>query len=160
MSAAIPGSYVSNKSRARGGVEVKIDSRTDILHNGIFNIELNVVFDPTADRYPTGRVVITTDLSDSLKGTFTARTIEYINTYGKHNPTIFMVGRCSVVLNETGTPPRACRYWLMIANNKQPNQGQSPDVAGFLITDSSGTRLAYGTGPASRGDIEVFAGAD
>ena len=52
---------------------------------------------------------------------------------------------------------RGCRFWLMLADNKQANAQGTPDVVGFLIFDGTGKRVAYGTGPVVDGDIEVVA---
>jgi hypothetical protein len=61
-----------------------------------------------------------------------------------------------VSLNEKAVTPKGCRYWLMIANNNtRENKKDTPDIAGFAITDRNGNRVAYGTGQMVNGDIHV-----
>lgn len=146
--------HVSTFSKAKGDGVVFIASRQDAVSSGKFSIGINVHFDPAVDAYPTGTLGIKADMSDGLHGVFTATTIELINAYGKHNPTIYLTGQCKV--ETTGAPPIGCRYWVMIANNKNGAAAAgTPDVAGFVINDRNGNRIAYGTGPLQSGDIEI-----
>jgi hypothetical protein len=153
---SIPAFHVSDLSKAKGSGEVFIQSRKDAVSSGIFNLKLEVHFDPTVDDYPVGSLIIRVDLSDGSKGTFTATSIELINSYGKHNPTICLTGRCS---DDAQPDARGCRYWVMIANNKAANvpitQG-TPDIAGFAIHDRNGNRIAYGCGPVRAGDFDIM----
>ena len=152
MNTSIPAFHVSGSSKAKGKGDVFIASRKDAGSTGIFHIEISVHFDPAADDYPTGTLTIKTDMSDSVKGSFTASTIELINSYGQDNPTIYLTGRCkSDTL--TRAPLHGCRYWVMIANNTKDGKG-TEDIAGFCIHDRNGNRMAYGTG-ALKGNIEV-----
>jgi hypothetical protein len=150
MTASIPGMHVSTKSKAQGEAKVFIQNRQDASHSGRFKVRLNVSFDPTSTPYPTGTVDIEASLSDSTSGAFSATSIELVNSYGKHNPTIFLTGRCKVSNGDE------CRYWLMIANNKLPAAPTTPDVVGFVIDDRNGKRIAYGTGSVESGDIQVI----
>ncbi len=115
-------------------------------------MELGVQFDPAVDPYPTGNVLIKVDLSDGAKGFFKATSIELINSYGKHNPTVYLTGRCA---GDVNSPAKGLRYWLMIASNKRPNQEGTSDVVGFAVHDNNGNRIAYGTGPLQSGDFDV-----
>ncbi len=152
MPTSIPAFHVSGLSKAKGKGDVFIASRVDAGAAGIFHIEINVRFDPAADEYPTGTLFIKTDMSDSVKGSFTASTIELINSYGKHNPTIYLTGQCkSDTL--TRAPLHGCRYWVMIANNTKDGNG-TPDTVGFCIHDRNGNQMAYGNGPL-KGNIDV-----
>jgi hypothetical protein len=99
-------------------------------------------------------VRIDVDLSDSFKGSADATSIEQVNSFGKHTPTSVITGRCKVNLQEAGTAPLGCRFWLLIANNKTSSQQGTADVVGFVIYDRNGNRVAYGTGPLE-GDIVV-----
>jgi hypothetical protein len=159
MSISIPAFHVSSKSMAKGKALVFIQSRQDAVSAGTFELRMDVHFDPVADIYPTGSFKLRTQMSDGLQGVFVCKTIELINSYGKHNPTIFLTGQCSVDPAGGDTkPPQGCRYWLMVANNKQPDTKQvTPDVIGFAIHDNTGNRIAYGLGPVKSGDIEVAA---
>jgi hypothetical protein len=152
---SIPAFHVSDISKARGSGDVFIQSRKDTApSSGIFSVRLDVHFDPVPDNYPAGSLIIKVDLSDSVKGAFTATSIELINSYGKHNPTIYLTGRCNV--EATGHVPKGCRYWLMIANNKKADDPHgTPDIVGFAIHDCTGTRIAYGTGPVKSGDFDI-----
>jgi hypothetical protein len=151
---SIPAFHVSDISKARGSGDVFIQSRKDAVSSGIFSARIDVHFDPSTDDYPAGSLTIKVDLSDSVKGTFTATSIELINSYGKHNPTIYLTGRCKA--ETTGNLPRGCRYWIMIANNKKVDDpAGTPDIVGFAIHDRTGTRIAYGTGPLKSGDFDI-----
>jgi hypothetical protein len=153
-STSIPAFHVSDISKARGSGNVFIESRKDAASSGTFSVDLNVHFDPAADNYPAGSFVIKVDLSDSAKGAFKATSIELINSYGKHNPTVYLTGRCDA--ETAGSVPKGCRYWLMIANNKKANDPQgTPDIVGFAIHDHNGNRVAYGTGPVKSGDFDI-----
>ena len=150
---SIPAFHVSGVSKAKGKGDVFIDSRKDAVSSGIFHIEIDVHFDPAgADNYPGGSLSIKTDMSDGAKGVFIASTFELINSYGKHNPTIYLTGQCKSDAASTA-PLRGCRYWVMVANNTKDNKG-TPDIVGFCIHDRNGNRIAYGTGPL-KGDIDV-----
>jgi hypothetical protein len=152
MSTSIPAFHVSGVSRAKGKGDVFISSRKDLTSSGIFHIEIDAHF-VAADNYPAGTLSIKTDMSDGAKGVFIASTIELINSYGKHNPTIYLTGQCKSDATGTTVPLHGCRYWVMVANNSRDDKG-TPDIAGFCIHDHNGTRVAYGTGPL-KGDIEV-----
>jgi hypothetical protein len=96
MITSIPNLHASTVSRAKGSGKVIISRRKDTVNSGLFSFKLAVKFDSVIDNYPKGSLEITTDLTDSLKGVFTATSIEMINSFGKHNPSIFLTGRCDV----------------------------------------------------------------
>jgi len=161
MSIQIPSLHVSNSSEVKGKAEVFITSRKDAAHTGTFGVGLSLRFNPALDAYPAGSLAFTISLSDSLKCQVKATTIEQINTYGKHNPTVYVTGRCDVKPQEDGPKAVGCRYWLMIADNaRKPSPEATPDVIGFLIYDRNGVRIAYGTGPVKAGDIVVAASGE
>jgi hypothetical protein len=152
---SIPAFHVSDISRASGFGEVFIQSRVEVGASGIFTVRINVHFDPPADDYPAGSLVIDASLSDSVKGSFTATSFELINSYGKHNPTVYLTGRCNAKV-ASDELPKGCRYWLMIANNRQAKDSAgTPDIVGFAIHDLTGARVAYGTGPLKSGDFSI-----
>ncbi len=153
----IPAFAVSDKSKAEGSGQVFIQSRTGGAA-GTFDIRLAVHFDPAVDEYPAGNVFIKADLSDSVKGSFNATSVELINSYGKHNPTIYITGQCKGDIVVGAAPLKGLRYWVMIADNRgvQPAAAPAtPDVVGFAIHDRNGNRIAYGTGPLRSGNITV-----
>jgi hypothetical protein len=152
MLVSIPAFHVSDISNVSGYGDVFIASRQDAFSSGIFFIKLSVTFNPAVNDYPTGSVFIKTDMSDGAKTSFDSTAIDLINSYGKHNPTVYITGKCkaSSALNQKGL-----RFWLMIANNKQANANGTPDVVGFAIHDNLGNRIAYGTGPLKNGDIKI-----
>jgi hypothetical protein len=152
MSTSIPAFHVSGLSKAKGKGDVFIASRKDVSSSGIFQIEIDVHFDPATDNYPTGTLTIKTELNDGIKGSFFASTIELTNSYGEANPTIYLTGQCkSDTL--TRAPLHGCRYWVMVADNSKNNDGTA-DVVGFCVHDRNGNRIAYGTGPL-KGNIVV-----
>lgn len=154
----IPAFAVSDKSRAEGGGQVFIASRTGGA-TGTFDIRVNVHFDPAVDEYPVGSVFIKADLSDSMKGSFNATSVELVNSYGKHNPTIYITGQCKGDIVVGAAPIKGLRYWVMIADNRGQQTATAPsgtpDVVGFAIHDRNGNRIAYGTGPLKSGNIAV-----
>jgi len=155
MTIQISNFHVSDKSRVAGSGRVAIlPRRKDAVHTGVFGVKIEVVFDPAVNDYPTGSVRIDVDLSDSFKGAADSTLIEQVNTFGKHTPTAVVTDRCRVSLQESGTAPVGCRFWLLIANNKKKGEEGTPDVVGFVVYDRNGNRVAYGTGPLE-GDIDV-----
>jgi len=147
----IPTLQVCNKTLATGKATVKINSRSDSLHSGVFALEIEVKCDPSGDGYPLGTVKFSgISMSDStIQGTIAATTLEQVTTTGKHTPTLYLNGRCKAE-NVNG-----CRFWLLVADNKRDNVDGTPDVISFLVFDGTGKRVAYGTGPVIRGDVTV-----
>lgn len=141
---AIPAFAVSDQTELKGKGEVFIKTRQDGLHTGTFIIEGSVQFNPGGgDAYPTGSLVIKSDLNDSLKGTFISSSIELVNSYGRANPTFFITGRCK---SDAEKNPIGCRFWVVIANNSSETNRETPDIVGFAIHDHNGNRIAYGMG--------------
>ena len=160
----IPTLQASNKTAAKGRAIVFIQSRKDAVHAGTFTLSLGggLSFDPATADYPTftGHPQIVVDLLDLPKGTVSLETVEQATTTGKYGATVYLSGRCKFDPTEKVTHPMTgCRYWLMIANNKRPNDKEgTPDVVSFLVFDKAGTRVAHGTGAVREGDLEVAPG--
>lgn len=152
MPLVLPALHVSDFARAEGSGEVFIASRADTRASGVFVVTLSVHFDPAVDAWPTGSVKIKTDLTDGLNGTFRATSIETMNAYGRHSPTIVVGGRC---LAGDGVQAVGLRFWLTAVDNRQQMDHGTPDVVGFAIHDRHGSRVAYGMGPLRRGGIRV-----
>jgi len=160
MMIQIPDVHLSTFAKAKGRAKVLIRSRTDPRHTGEFSVAIDMKFDPATDQYPNGTLEIDINLSDSVFGRVTSTTVEQLSYTGKHNPTVFATGRCHVQSREVDALSTECRYWLMMANNKEREQNLrsgTPDIISFLIYDRAGIVIAYGTGPALEGDIEVTA---
>ncbi|TDH22982.1 hypothetical protein EXU57_18120 [Segetibacter sp. 3557_3] len=124
MYTSIPAMHVSSRSHAKGGGTIFIQSRTGSpAPTGKFDVRIDVAFDPAVNDYPVlTNLTIRADLTDGQNGIFTATSIELINSYGKHNPTIYLTGRCKYD-GQTATHAKGFKYWLMIANNKAgPNK--------------------------------------
>ena len=126
-------------------------ARRDVASSGTFEFTVFAQFNPASNDYPTGTLRLKIDLSDSAKGLFTSTGIELINSFGKHNPTIFFTGR-GKMKTDLSKQPEGLRFWFMIADN---GNGQSPKVAGFAIHDRKGNRIAYGTGALLAGNVMV-----
>ena len=139
-------------SKVKGSADIFIASRQNALSSGVFSIKISAQFDPAVDNYPVGSLSIKVDLSDGIKGSFKATTIELINSYGKHNPTVYLTGQCA---DNSQPDALGCRYWVMIASNRLANQNGTPDIVGFAIHDRNGSRIGYGTGPVKTGDIDI-----
>ena len=146
----IPTLQVCNPTRVMGKALVKIVRRSDVGHAGTFTVRIQLKCHPKGTGYPAGTLAIDVDMSDSIvKGTITGVTFEQVTSTGKDTPTAYLNGRCKAA-RATG-----CRFWLMIADNKPPNEKGTPDVIGFLVLNGVGQRVAYGTGPVVEGDISV-----
>lgn len=152
MSIQIPNLHTSNRTKAEARARVFILRRQDGVHAGEFTVQGTLSFNPLTDAYPSGSLNIRVDLTDSARGTFVVKTVEQLDTTGKHTPTVFATGRCSADIDQKAV---GCRYWLMMADNKREREEQTPDVISFLIYDRNGRRVAYGTGPVSKGDVLV-----
>ncbi len=155
-SANIPSLHHSTRSRVTGSATVAIQSRQDAAHTGKFAIKVDATFDPSAAPfYPSGSLSIRVDLTDSVKGTFVAKTIEVMNSYGKHNPTVVLTGKCDGDLTNQPAAVKGYHYWIMIADDKPDGTAGTPDVISFVICDSTGDRVAYGSGLVIQGDLQV-----
>lgn len=150
----IPTLQVCNLTKVNGRAAVKIDSRSDATHLGVFKVAIEVKCDPEGLPYPDGVLVIGVDMSDSVvQGSVFAQTIEQVTSTGEESPTVYLNGRCTAEAVRGVIP--GCRFWLMIADNRSGNGRVTPDVIGFLILNGVGQRVAYGTGPVVEGDITV-----
>jgi hypothetical protein len=153
MSIQIPNLHTSNKTKAQVGAEVFIARRQSAGNSGVFKVKGALSFDPSTDAYPSATsLTINVDLSDSAKGVFLVKTVEQLDTMGKHTPMLFATGRCNA---DADGQPQGCRYWLMLVDNKSVSEPQTPDVIGFVVYDRGGKRIAYGTGPVTKGDVTV-----
>ncbi|MEO5889033.1 MAG: hypothetical protein ABIQ31_02215 [Ferruginibacter sp.] len=140
---SIPPFHVLGLSKAKGNGNLFVSNKGQAVTSGIFHIDMNVHFDPAVDSYPAGTLSIQTDLGDGGKGIFKASTIEFLNSYNKHDPTIYLTGQCQP--DEGTATADICRYWVMVVNNTKNNH-RSPDIVGFCIQDGNGKRIAYGSG--------------
>jgi len=147
----IPTLQVCNQTGATGKALVKINSRADAAHTGVFTVEIDLKCSSSGTGYPTGTLrILDINMSDSIaQGTIAGTTFEQVTTTGKHTPTVFLNGRCKAE-NVQG-----CRYWMLIADNKREGAEGTPDIVSFLVFDGTGKRVAYGTGPVIKGDVTV-----
>lgn len=152
MSIQIPNLHTSNKTEVQAAADVFIGRRQDASHAGVFSVRGTLTFNPATDDYPSGTMRIKVDLSDSAKGVFVVKTVEQLDTTGKHTPTAYATGRCAADVDVRAS---GCRYWLMLADNQREGGEQTPDVISFLVYDRNGKRVAYGTGPVARGDVTI-----
>jgi hypothetical protein len=152
----IPTLQVCNNTRVQGTGLVRIARRTDSLSAGTFRVSTNLNCNPKGVGYPEGTLSMSDiSMSDSadIKGAI-SMSVEQITTTGKQSPTVYLNGRCKAPTTSGKNIP-GCRFWMMIADNKQANQKGTPDIVGFLVFDGTGRRVAYGTGPVEQGDITV-----
>jgi len=147
----IPTLQVCNQTVAGGRAVVKINSRADAQHSGVFSVVIELKCDPRGDGYPSGTLkIFDISMSDSsVQGIIAGTTFEQVTTTGKHTPTLFLNGRCKAE-NVNG-----CRFWMLIADNKREGAEGTPDIISFLVFDGTGKRVAYGTGPVVKGDVTV-----
>jgi hypothetical protein len=162
----IPSLQVCNVTGAQGNATVSIQPRKSgnpTPNAGTFTIAFGTPVSCNPPVYPAGQFTIKVDMTDTNgavnKGTVTSTTIEQVTTTGFDTPTLYMNGRCSFPPSSTGGgQQQGCRYWLMIADNASHaagSAGGTPEVIGFLIINSQGGRVAYGTGPVSSGHITI-----
>jgi hypothetical protein len=151
----IPTLQVCNGTKANGTATVHLTARQDISHTGDFTVRIDGLgCDPIAgDGFPAGTIGMSFSLSDSSATAVTVTSIEQLTTTGKHTPTMYLNGRCKATTSNGSIP---CHFWLMLVDNKPStaNTG-TPDVVGVLVVDKTGKRITYGTGPVTRGDIDV-----
>lgn len=148
----VPTLQVCNETLIQGKAIVKIVSRADASHSGTFTITIEVKCNREVNGgYPAGAFQIgNLSMSDSIaQGAIASMSLEQVTSTGKHTPTAYVNGRCKA------DRVVGCRFWLMLADNKKPNQRGTPDVVSFLVFNSTGQRVAYGTGPVLEGDIQV-----
>jgi len=146
----IPTLQVCNLTDVDGDATVRIAGRADARSSGTFRVQIKLKCDPARGGVPEGELVVSEiSMSDStIQVAFKGVVFEQVTSTGKHTPMAFLNGRC----DWHGTP---CRFWILLADNKQPDQRGTPDVIGFLVLDSLGHRMAYGAGPVVTGDIKV-----
>ena len=156
----IPTLQVCNQTRVYGKGLVKIISRKDALHNGTFTVYIdqrNPIICSSVSGYPRGKIIIhNINMSDSLiQGAVISTYIEQVTTTGKHTPTVYIKGRC-MIKSRVQRKIKGCRFWIMIADNKRKDTRKgTPDIVSFLVFDANGKRIAYGTGPVVKGDLNV-----
>src|SRR6266851_3139514 len=125
MSIQIPNLHTSNRTRVDADpiATVFIARRKDATHSGLFTVRGNLAFNPTTDVYPSGSMLIRVDLSDSVSGAFTVKTVEQLDTTGKHTPTAYGTGRCSFQpSSDRDREAIGCRYWIMLVDNKREKE--------------------------------------
>jgi len=140
---------------------VTILSRKDASHTGSFTVNVKLGCD--ANGYPSGSLTITNlSMTDStIQGTITATSFDQLTSTGKDTPTAYANGRCTAQSVTGGSQVSGCRYWIMFADNAKPQATlpaplpQTPDIISFLVFDKTGKRVAYGTGPVAKGNIDV-----
>lgn len=151
----IPTIQTCNGTQAKGKAIVRIESRADATHKGMFEIVIELKCDRGG--YPGGLVEFSQlSMTDSVvQGTIVSTTIEQLTSTGRVTPTLYVNGRC-----KAESAP-GCRFWLMVANNRPANTDKgTPDIVSFLVLNGAGQRVAYGTGPVIQGDLDVAATAN
>lgn len=145
----IPTLQVCNQTSVTGKAVVRIMSRSDASHSGIFEVAVELSCTPPG--YPSGSVTISTiSMNDTLAASpITSTGIDQVTSTGKYSPTAYISGRCKA------ENVKGCHFWMMFADNKPGDKEGTPDIVGFLVFDGTGHRVAYGTGPVLKGDIKV-----
>jgi hypothetical protein len=156
----VPTLQVCNRTIVAGGVVVYVDARSDATHAGTFELKVEASCDPKASGNPGGSLSIKAiNVTDSqVTGDIIASgaNLEQITSTGQSTPTAYVNGKCTHQ-PPPGTPPiSGCRFWLLIADNKQvPQHQKTPDVVSVLVFDAGGRTVFYATGPAVQGHIKV-----
>lgn len=157
QSVQIPTLQVCSQTKISANAFVRIESRIDAAHSGMFVLRGDLSCDPKGSPYPTGSLGISgLSMSDStVQGDIVFTTYEQVTTTGKHSPMAWVNGRCKTQ-NAAGVVIEGCHYWLMMANNNNQFQnGKTPDIVSILVFDATGKRVAYGTGPTVDGDVTI-----
>ena len=50
-----------------------------------------------------------------------------------------------------------CRFWLSLADNDHPNEGDTPDVVSFLVLNAVGDEVAYAAAPVTDSSLSAQA---
>ncbi|MCP4134051.1 MAG: hypothetical protein GY754_23975 [bacterium] len=148
QSPQIPNIFLNNISKVDGEALIHIDNRVSGTLSGDFIVKINASCFPPA--YPAGSLSVQISMSDSSISYFESTSVDAMSSTGKHTPAVYLSGKCKTD-NENY---QGCRYWIMLADNSKEDNG-TPDVVGFLVLDGNGNRIAYGTGPVAKGDIDV-----
>ena len=157
QSVQIPTLQVCNQTKISANAFVRIESRIDGAHSGMFVLRGDLGCDPKGSPYPIGSLGISgLSMSDSTaQGDIIFTTYEQVTTTGKHSPMAWVNGRCKAQ-TALGVAIEGCHYWLMMANNNNQFQnGKTLDVVSLLVFDATGKRVAYGTGPVVDGDVTI-----
>jgi hypothetical protein len=154
----VPPTIVPNETAIKAGGTVTIVSRKDIQHSGKFKFSVGGSYNPVTDAYPSGTVKLSIDLSDTqLNGIVTVSVpnlgIMQLTSIGKHTPTVFLYARCDYGENAKGY------LWMMLVDNKKPEDAKTSDIVQFVLLDKFGKRIAYGCGPVDAGgDVHAVSG--
>ncbi len=146
----IPAFLQSGRTRIKGDGKIFIPSRRDSVSSGMFGVSLAIRFGSQRHDDPHGNIRLKTDLSDSLKGTFTATSIELVHANKKQQPVVFLTGSCKAFAENA---PDGLRYWLKLACDE--HKKEMTEYIGFVVHDQKGNRVAYGTGPLVSGTIKI-----
>ncbi len=120
----IPTLQVCNATKMEANAYVRIESRIDAAHTGLFILRGKLACSPTntLNPYPAGALeILGVDMSDStIQGDIKLTTFEQVTSTGKHSPTMWVNGRCEAA------QIAGCRYWLMVVDNTNGQNGKTP----------------------------------
>jgi hypothetical protein len=131
------------------------ESRRDAQHSGRFQVTMDLgCSGDTAEVRVSNLEIHAQELADNDPGidqVISADGAVRLFSIGEAmTPIMFISGACR------GGGPNGCQFWLMLADNGS-DRAKAPDLVAFLVSDRSGKRLAYGTGPIQQGDISIQA---
>ena len=141
----LPSPQFCNATQIEGAAEGSVEGR------GTFVLTLDVTCQPDAGdtAFPQGTLTLDLELNDpQFEGRLNATLIEGVRTVGRNTPTVYLSGRCDV------PDVVGCRFWLFASDNDHLDEGDAPDVVGFVVLDAQGREVAYATAPV-RGDISA-----
>jgi hypothetical protein len=149
----IPPLLVGNNTQVKGKATVNLGVQ------GSFMLEIDVRCDQTTNGFPKGSLNFTVPTTGEslLQGPLTvgerANPVYFnqLTSTGNKAPTAFLLAMCE---GTTTKPVFHGWIWIMIADNKLSGS-KLPDIVSFLVLDTSGKRVAYGTGPVTSGDLTV-----
>jgi hypothetical protein len=142
-----------NKTQVKGQGKAFLPARADLPAglSGAFAFTISSITCDPANGYATGNILISLDLTDSVSGTVTSTVLDQVTTVGKNTPTAYLSGRCTA----SPTPIPGCRFWVMVADNKQAQGQASADIISLVLFDGAGKRVAHATGAVRDGDFTV-----
>jgi hypothetical protein len=147
----IPPLQVCNRTKVSGEGTVRITSRSDASHSGAFTFKVRLQCEQGLPEGAFDIIRLSMSDTDPVVTQVTVTAVEQLTSGGKHTPTAYFAGHCTVG-GHTGF-----RVWVTIADNRRRGAAGTEDVVGFLVLNSAGNRVAYGTGPVVQGDVEVQA---
>jgi hypothetical protein len=149
----LPAVQECRDTHASGLTSGVLENRKDAQHSGQFRLTFDLgCSGASSDVQVRNLEIHAQELADSDKGIERVISedgpVKLVSIGPAMAPTVFVSGPCR------GGGPNGCQFWLMLVDNGS-DSGTASDLVSFLVSDKSGKRLAYGTGPIKQGDVLI-----